>query len=199
MSLYEDMNGGRMKVLVACEFSGVVRDAFAERGHDAWSNDLLPCDAGGKHIVGDCMDAVRLGAWDVIVMHPPCTALAVSGNRWYGRGMPRHAERLDAIRWTVALWDLATSVCERVCMENPVGVLPMPATQYVQPWQFGHGETKRTGLWLHGLAPLVPTDVVDGREARVWRLPPSDDRWKLRSKTYSGIAQAMAEQWGVET
>lgn len=185
-----------MRVLVACEFSGVVRDAFQACGHDAWSNDLLPTEVSGNHIQGDCVDAIRSGQWDLIVMHPPCTALAVSGNRWYGRGMPKHQERIEAIEWTVNLWRLATNVCPRVCMENPVGVLPVRATQYVQPWQFGHGETKRTGLWLHGLPPLVPTNVVDGREARVHRMPPSDTRWMERSRTYQGIADAMAEQWG---
>jgi hypothetical protein len=185
-----------VRVLVACEFSGVVRDAFAARGHEAWSNDLLPSESGGRHIVGDCMDAITGSRWDVIVMHPPCTALAVSGNRWYGTGQPKHAERLAAIEWTMALWHTAVSVCPRVCMENPVGVLPIRATQYIQPWQFGHGETKRTGLWLHGLPPLVPTDVVEGREARIHRMPPSPDRWKERSRTFTGIAQAMATQWG---
>jgi len=185
-----------MRVLVACEFSGTVRDAFAACGHDAWSNDLLPSEAGGQHIVSDCIEVVQRGGWDLIVMHPPCTALSVSGNRWYGRGMPRNEERLAAIEWTMGLWRSAVNVCGRVCMENPVGVLPMPATQYIQPWQFGHGETKRTGLWLYGLPPLVATDVVDGREARIHRMPPGPDRWKERSRTYSGIAQAMATQWG---
>ena len=185
-----------MRVLVACEFSGTVRDAFAARGHDAWSNDVLACEGGGQHIRGDCVDAITSQAWDVIIMHPPCTALAVSGNRWYGKGQPRHDERIAAIEWTTALWFLATSVSPRVCMENPVGVLPIKATQYIQPWQFGHGETKRTGLWLHGLPPLMPTDVVDGREARIHKMPPSPTRGYDRSRTYPGIAAAMAQQWG---
>lgn len=185
-----------MRVLVACEFSGTVRDAFASRGHEAWSNDLLPCENGGRHIAGDCRDAIAAGPWDLIIMHPPCTALAVSGNRWYGRNMPRHAERVEAIRWTVALWELAVSCAPRVCMENPVGVIPMRATQYVQPWEYGHGEVKRTGLWLHNLPPLQPTNVVPGREARIHKMPPSPSRSMERSRTYSGIAEAMAEQWG---
>ena len=188
--------GGPVRVLVACEFSGVVRDAFAARGHDAWSNDLIPTERPGQHLQFDCREALLDGKWDLIVMHPPCTALAVSGNRWYGSGMPKHDERIAAIDWTISLWDEARSVCDRVCMENPVGVLPMKPTQYVQPWQFGHGETKKTGLWLHGLDPLVPTDIVHGREGRVWKMPPSETRWKERSRTYVGIAEAMADQWG---
>ena len=185
-----------MKVLVACEYSGKVREAFRKAGHDAWSNDLLPADDGSEfHIVGDCVDVIRRG-WDLIVMHPPCTALCVSGNRWYGRGMPKHEDRIAAIQWTMALWRLACEHSPRVAMENPVGVLPMPATQYVQPWQFGHGETKKTGLWLCGLPELQPTNVVDGRESRIHKMPPSADRWKIRSETYQGIADAMAAQWG---
>jgi hypothetical protein len=185
-----------MKVLVACEYSGTVRDAFLSRGHDAVSCDLLPTDVDGPHIQGDCIQAIRSRAWDLIIMHPPCTALAVSGNRWYGKGMPRHADRLQAIEWTENLWSLAKSRCDLVAMENPVGVLPFPPSQYIQPWQFGHGETKKTGLWLQGLPDLVPTNVVDGRDQRIWKLPPSADRWKIRSKTFQGIADAMASQWG---
>lgn len=184
-----------IRVLVACEFSGVVRDAFTARGHDAWSNDLLESQSPGNHIVGDVIDVIT-GGWDLIIMHPPCTALAVSGNRWYGNGMPLNEKRREAVRWTTGLWDRATAACDHVCMENPVGVLPIRPTQYVQPWQFGHGETKKTGLWLHGLPVLQPTNVVDGRVARVHRLPPSETRWMERSLTYQGIADAMAEQWG---
>jgi len=196
-----------MRVLIGCESSGTVREAFRALGHDAWSCDLLPADDGSPfHLQEDITSLLAMvspsrltaGAfdrWDLIIMHPPCTALCVSGNRWYGKGKPKHAERLKAIEWTVALWEQAVRVCPRVCMENPVGVLPMKATQWVQPWEFGHGETKRTGLWLHGLPLLRPTDIVEGREQRIWKLPPSADRWKIRSKTYQGIANAMAAQW----
>jgi hypothetical protein len=187
--------GGQVKVLVACEFSGIVRDAFASRGHSAVSCDLLPTERLGPHIQGDCMDAIGQQPWDIIIMHPPCTALAVSGNRWYGVGMPRHDERLAAMEWTMGLWETACAASPRVCMENPVGVLPVKPSQYVQPWQFGHGETKKTGLWLHGLPPLLPTNVVEGREGRVWKMAPSETRWMDRSRTYTGIAEAMAEQW----
>lgn len=185
-----------MKVLVACEYSGVVRDAFIRRGHDAISCDLLPTDAEGPHIQGDCVEVIESRQWDLIIMHPPCTALAVSGNRWYGVGMPKHQERLDAIKWTMGLWSLAKRHSTRVAMENPVGVLPVKPTQYIQPWQFGHGETKKTGLWLHNLPPLSATHVVEGREQRIWKLPPSADRWKIRSTTFRGIADALADQWG---
>lgn len=185
-----------MKVLIGCEFSGTVRDAFAKRKHDAWSNDLLKTEKPGNHILGDVFTAIASQKWDLIIMHPPCTALCVSGNRWYGRNMPKHDERKKAIQWTLALWSQAISVCDKVCMENPVGVLPLKPTQYVQPWQFGHGETKKTGLWLHGLCKLKSTKTVFGRENKVHKMPPSDDRWKKRSLTYSGIAKAMAEQWG---
>jgi hypothetical protein len=219
-----------MRVLIACESSGKVREAFRKLGHVAWSNDLLPADDGSEfHIQGDCVEAIELGieaetyngvefcdlsslekeqanedvlqkdrlGWDLIIMHPPCTALCVSGNRWYGRGMPKHQERLDSIKWTVELFGLAKQYAPMVAMENPVGVLPMPATQYIQPWQFGHGETKKTGLWLHNLPPLVPTNEVEGRENRIHKMPPSADRWKKRSETYQGIADAFAAQWGV--
>ena len=186
-----------MKVLIGCEYSGKVRDAFIRRGHDAVSCDLLETDSPGMHIVGDICDVIRGSIFDVIIIHPPCTALAVSGNRWYGAGMPKHQERINAIKWTVDLFDLAKQYARvGVCMENPVGVLPIKPTQYIHPWQFGHGETKKTGLWLHNLPPLEPTNGVEGREQRIWKLPPSDDRWKIRSTTYQGIADAMADQWG---
>lgn len=187
-----------MKVLVACEYSGKVRQAFRDRGHDAWSNDLLPADDGSEyHIQGDCSELIKSTDWDIIIMHPPCTALAVSGNRWYGDGMPKNQERKDAIEWTMALWNLAVRHARiGVCMENPVGVLPIKPSQYIQPWQFGHGETKKTGLWLSGLPDLEPTNIVNGREQRIWKLPPTEDRWKIRSETFQGVADAMADQWG---
>ena len=186
-----------MNVLIACEYSGAVRDAFIAKGHDAISCDLLPTDQPGPHIIGDCVPVIKQG-WDLIIMHPPCTALAVSGNRWYGEGMPLNLERKKSIEWTLHLWESAKANADRVCMENPVGVLThyIGKPQYIQPWQFGHGETKKTGLWLHNLPQLNPTKIVDGREQRVWKLPPSQDRWKIRSTTYQGVAKAMAEQWG---
>ncbi len=158
-----------MNVLVACEYSGVVRESFRSLGHDAWSNDLLPADDNSpNHIQGDCTAAIRSRKWDLIIMHPPCTALAVSGNAWYGSGMPKHDQRLEAIRWTVDLWNLATSVCAKVCMENPVGVLPIKPAQYVQPWQFGHAESKKTGLWLRGLPELKSTQLLDKPACGHW-------------------------------
>lgn len=189
------------KVLIACEYSGTVRDAFLRRGHDAISCDLLPTDVPGPHHQGDVIELLeRPSHWDLIIAHPECTKLCVSGNRWYGEGMPKYHERLKSAVWTEMFWELCKSRAPRVCFENPVGVLPrltgMGKPSYVQPWQFGHGETKKTGLWLHKLPPLVPTNVVEGREARVHKLPPSADRWKLRSTTYQGIAGAMASQWG---
>lgn len=193
-----------MNILVGCETSGEVREAFRDLDHVAYSCDLLPSDTGSPHhVVGDIMDVLQdpgsfpelPASWDIVIIHPPCTALCVSGNRYYGRGKPKHHLRLEAQKFTMELWDTAVQVCDRVAMENPVGVIPKKATQYIQPWQFGHGETKKTGLWLHGLPELVPTKVVEGREQRVWKMPPSPDRWKMRSKTYRGIAQAMAEQW----
>lgn len=185
-----------MRVLVACEYSGKVREAFRKLGHDAWSCDLLPADDGSEfHIQGDCVPVI-MQDWDLIIMHPPCTALCVSGNRWYGRGMPKHQERIDSIEWTTGLFELAKQRAKSVAMENPVGVLPMRPTQYIQPWQFGHGETKKTWLWLHNLKPLQPTDIVEGRENRIHKMPQSADRWKIRSETYQGIADAMAAQWG---
>lgn len=193
-----------MRVLVACEYSGKVREAFRRRGHEAYSCDLLEADdASPHHYRGDCWEVINLG-WDLIIMHPPCTALAVSGNAHYGTGMKRHRERLEAIDWTLALYAHAKENAPQVAMENPVGVLPIKATQYVQPYQFGHPESKKTGLWLHNLPPLVPTNNVKElwrtlpkKEAqRIHMLPPSADRWKIRSETYQGIADAMAGQWG---
>jgi hypothetical protein len=193
-----------MRVLIACEYSGKVREAFRKRGHEAYSCDLLEADDDSPHHYrGDCWDVIDLG-WDLIIMHPPCTALAVSGNAHYGAGMKRHGERLESIDWTLALYDHAKENAPRVAMENPVGVLPIKATQYVQPYQFGHPESKKTGLWLHNLPPLIDTDDVEAlwrtlpkKEAqRIHMLPPSADRWKIRSETYQGIADAMAQQWG---
>jgi hypothetical protein len=180
------------RVLVACEYSGVVRDAFRARGHDAMSCDLLPTDVPGPHYRGDVRDILGAG-WDLMVAHPPCTHLAVSGARHFHRKAQEQAEALAFVRL------LLDAPIPRVCVENPVSIISSRIRrpdQVIQPWQYGHGETKATCLWLRNLPPLIPTDVVDGREARVHRLPPSPDRWKLRSTTYAGIAAAMADQWG---
>jgi hypothetical protein len=182
-----------------------VREAFRKLGHEAWSNDLLPADDGSEyHLQMDCEEAITWDNWDLIIMHPPCTALAVSGNSTYAKGMPKHNERLRAIEWTTNLYNLAKKSCGKVCMENPVGVLPFKPTQYVQPWMFGHPESKKTGLWLHGLPKLGETNNVREEfdrlpkrdQQRLHYLPPSADRWKIRSKTFQGLADAMAAQWG---
>jgi len=196
-----------MRVLVACEYSGRVRDAFIALGHDAMSCDLLPTDVDGPHHQGDVYD--MLGQqWDLLIAHPPCTALTVAGNSTYGKGQPKYAERLASVQWTVALWEACKAASPRVCFENPVGVLPrlgeMQKPHYVQPYHFGHMEQKKTGLFLHGLPPLKPTNNVYNEmmklpknvRERLHYLPPSPDRWKIRSTTYQGIADAMAAQWG---
>jgi len=191
-----------LDILVGCEESQEVTKAFREMGHNAKSCDIVECSGGmpEHHYHMDIFKALDLKKWDIVILHPPCTKIVVSGNRWYGVGKHRHNERIEAVKWTQKLWDKATSVCERVALENPVGVLNtlgnFPKPDYIQPWQFGHGETKKTGFWLYGLEPLNPTDIVQGREQRIWKMPPSEDRCKLRSKTYSGIAKAMAIQWG---
>lgn len=191
-----------MRILIGCELSGVVRRAFRAKGHKAYSCDLKPSDdASVYHLQMHIFDAIDQTAWDLIIMHPPCTALAVCGNRTYGLNRDKspkekHYLRIEAIEWTIKLWDYARDHCPRVCMENPVGVLPIEPTQYIQPWQFGHGETKKTGLWLFNLPKLKPTNIVEGREPRVHRMSPSKDRAKMRSQTYQGIADAMVGQWG---
>jgi hypothetical protein len=183
-----------MRVLIGCEFSGVVREAMRRRGHDAVSCDLLPAEDGSPHHVQADVLTLLADGWDLAVFHPPCTRLTVAGARWF-KG--REDEQAAAIAFAEALW---SAPIPRVALENPIGVLSTRSrlgkpSQIIQPWQFGHGETKATCLWLRGLPPLVPTNVVSGRAARVHRLPPSPDRWKLRSRTYQGIADAMAEQW----
>ena len=188
-----------MKVLVACEFSGIVRDAFKAKGHDAWSCDLLPTERPGQHIQGDIL-GVLLGNdfddCDLMIAHPPCTRICNSGVRWL-------KER--------NLWEDLDNACDffnalqgmniPTCIENPIphkyavekiGMY----NQLIQPWQFGHGETKATCLWLSGLPRLKPTNIVDGRDGRIWKMPPSKDRSMNRSRTFQGIADAMAEQWG---
>lgn len=183
-----------MKVLVACEYSGRVRDAFIAAGHTALSCDLLPTEVPGPHYQGDVFDVIADG-WDLMICHPPCTHLAVSGARHFAakRASGVQAVALDFVR------RLLSAPVPRIALENPVSIISSQVRkpdQVIHPWQFGHGETKATCLWLVGLPPLVPTNVVSGREARCHRLPPSPDRWKERSRTYPGIAQAMASQWG---
>lgn len=197
-----------MRVLVGCETSGIVRRAFAARDHDVWSCDLLPAEDGSnRHIVGDVRDLLSDG-WDLLaVMHPPCTRLCNSGVRWLSVPPPgktadqMQVELRDGADLFSACWN---APIDRIAVENPVMHRHAKAlirnyqapAQSVQPWQFGHGETKRTCFWLKGLPPLVPTNIVEGREARVHRMPPSPDRWKERSRFYPGIAAAMADQWG---
>lgn len=192
-----------MRVLVACEYSGVVRDAFARRGHFAMSCDLLDTESLGLHWKGDVTQVLDMG-WDLMIAHPPCTYLARSGMRWLKdqpplrSGKPVGADRRALLDESLAFFQrLMEAPIVRKCIENPKSFLiPWPATQYIQPWQFGHGETKETGLWLTNLPPLVPTNVVEGREAKVHKMSPGDHRAKMRSLTYQGIADAMADQWG---
>jgi hypothetical protein len=181
-----------MRVLVACEYSGRVRDAFRKLGHDAISCDMLPTDADGPHHQGDVTELMHMG-WDLMIAHPPCTHLAVSGSRWFKDKVKEQAEAL------VFVQTLMDAPIPRIAIENPISVISSrirKPDQIIQPWQFGHGETKATCLWLKGLPKLEPTNIVEGREARVHRMPPSPDRWKERSRTYQGIAEAMAAQWG---
>mgnify|MGYP001590692928 FL=1 len=181
-----------MKILIACEFSGAVRDAFLARGHNAWSCDILPTEKPGPHIKGDVLPVIYEG-WDMMIAFPPSTHLCVSGARWFKNKEREQAEALDFVR------AIMTAPIQRIAIENPIGVISTKIRkpdQIIQPWQFGHGETKATCLWLKGLPPLKPTNVVSGRESRIHKMPPSANRGKERSRTYSGIAAAMAEQWG---
>lgn len=180
-----------MRVLIACEFSGIVRDAFIARGHDAVSCDLLPSERPGPHYIENVLSILENG-WDMMIGHPPCTHLAVSGARWF---KDKQVEQLDAL-WFVR--QLMNAPIERICIENPISIISSrirKPDQIIQPWMFGHGETKATCLWLKNLSLLRPTNIVEGREHKIWKMPPSEDRQKLRSKTYQGIAEAMANQW----
>lgn len=180
-----------MRVLVACEYSGTVRDAFLAAGHEAMSCDLLPTDVPGPHHQGDVREVIGDG-WDLMVAHPPCTHLAVSGARWFTEKQAEQAEALEFVRF------LLVAPIPMIAVENPVSIISSrirKPDQIIQPWQFGHGETKATCLWLKNLPKLKPTNVVSGREARVHRMPPGPDRWKERSRTYPGIAAAMVRQW----
>ena len=191
-----------MKVLVACEYSGIVREAFALKGHDAWSCDLLPTDQpSDKHIQGDVLEIIN-NDWNLIIAHPPCTHLSVSGAaRWAEK--VADGRQQAAIKFVEDIWN---ANCPFIAIENPVGALSSrsklgKATQYIQPYEFGHAEQKKTGLWLKGLPKLIPTDVIDvsnlpdNQRQRLHYLPPSKDRWKIRSTTFQGIADAMADQW----
>jgi hypothetical protein len=196
-----------MRVLVACEFSGVIRDAFAARGHNAVSCDLLPSESPGSHVIADVLDILNASPqWDLMIAHPPCQYLSNSGARWLYKG--GKGQRRDPVRWMAmceaSRFFSALLDCKipRIAVENPIQHryarhrIGMHWTQQIQPWQFGHGETKATCLWLRGLPLLVPTDIVSGRTPRVHHASPGPDRWKERSRTLPGIAKAMAEQWG---
>lgn len=182
-----------MRVLVACEFSGVVRDAFIARGHDAMSCDLLPTEAPGPHYQGDVRDVLHF-PWDLMIAHPPCTHTAVSGARHFAEKW-RDGRQAAAVSFFM---ELVRAPIPRMAIEQPISIMSRlyrKPDQIVHPWQFGHGETKATCFWLKNLPGLSPTNIVAGRAARVHRMPPSADRWRERSRTYQGIADAMAAQW----
>jgi hypothetical protein len=195
-----------MRVLVACEFSGRVRDAFIHAGHDAWSCDLLPGEGVHKHrhLHEDVLPVLLDSSWDLMIAHPPCDHIAVSGARWF-KQKRADGRQQKAIRFFMAL---ATAPIPRICVENPVCIMSSEwrkPDQIIQPWEYGHPEAKKTCLWLKNLSLLAPTNVLELPESGRWsnqtpsgqnKLGPSDDRWKLRSTTYTGIAAAMADQWG---
>jgi hypothetical protein len=199
-----------MKILIACEFSGIVRAAFAQRGHDAWSCDILPTEQPGNHIVGNALEYLDDG-WDMLIAHPPCTYLTNAGVRHLHDHVTskngNKSKVSGSARW-VAMFEAAEffnafmqSSIPKICTENPIPhkysrALIGRYTQLIQPWQHGHGETKATCLWLKGLPNLTPSNIVEGRESRIHHMAPSKNRSKLRSITYQGIANAMASQWG---
>jgi hypothetical protein len=200
---------GGLRVLIGCEFSGIVRDAFRARGHDAWSCDLKPTERPGPHFQCDLFDVIGRG-WDLLIAHPPCTHLSLSGARWcvdhwvknkrrgdwWWDGTEKRRQRAEAVEF---FRRVLNAPIPRVCVENPMSVastLVEPFTQEIQPWQFGHGEQKTTWLWLRNLPPLVPTNIVAGREQTCWKMTPDKDRGAKRSVTYPGVANAMADQWG---
>lgn len=187
-----------MRVAVICEFSGVVRDAFTRHGHSAASFDLLATESQGEHYIGDVTEYPQefWKQFDLAICHPPCTHLAVSGARWFKDKLDEQGKALEFVRY---LMDLPI---QKIAIENPISIISShirKPEQIIQPWQFGHGETKATCLWLKNLPPLRPTNIVDGRVNRVHRLPPGENRWKERSRTFPGIAEAMAQQWGQAT
>lgn len=187
----------KMEILVLCEESQVVTKAFRAKGHYAYSCDLLPCSGGHPefHLQIDMFIAMELKRWDIIILHTPCTFTAICGNRWYWDS----PLRLEGVKLCKDSWDAACRVCDKVALEQPKTIMQRyigQKTQVIHPWQFGHGETKETWLWLKGLPELKPTDIVEGREQRIWKMPPGRERAKERSKTYSGIGKAMAQQWG---
>lgn len=181
-----------MRVLIACEFSGIIREAFSKLGHNAYSCDILPSEIPGNHYQCDVRD-ILIDNWDLMIAHPPCTHLAVSGARWFKNKQKEQAEALAFVEL------LMNAPIERIAIENPISIISSrirKPDQVIQPWQFGHGETKATCLWLKNLPKLQPTNIVNGREQRIWRIPPGENRWKERSRTFEGIARAMANQWG---
>ncbi len=181
-----------MKILIACEYSGIVREAFSKLGHDAWSCDILETEIPGNHLQCDVREIIG-DSWDMMIAHPPCTHLAVSGARWFKDKKVEQAEALEFVRL------LLNAPIEKIALENPISIISShirKPDQIIQPWQFGHGETKATCLWLQNLPKLQPTNIVEGREQRIWKMPPGENRWKERSRTFEGIAQAMANQWG---
>ena len=190
-----------MALLIGCEESGVLTTAFRKAGYEAYSCDILDTRGEARwHYPRDIINLLELGGkWDLIILHPDCTALSLSGNRWYGRGMPMNQKRIDAIKWTRKLWQLAKEHSPRVALENPTSVifrfLDAPVC-YVHPYEHGHGEQKKTGFALHNLPPLIPSDLVEGREQRIWKMGPSPTRKRDRSVTYQGIADAIVDQWG---
>lgn len=179
------------KILIACEYSGIVREAFKSKGHDVTSCDLLPTDIPGKHYQGDVLDIIN-NAWDIMIAFPPCTHLCISGARWFKDKQYEQKEALDFVLM------LMNANIPKIAIENPIGIISTKIRkpdQIIQPWMFGHGETKATCLWLKNLKPLTPTNIVEERYPRIHYMQPSKDRSKLRSKTYEGIAKAMSEQW----
>ncbi len=197
------MNPKHINILIGCECSGAIRSRFRDAGFNAFSCDLKPSeDNSPYHFQEDVREAVVAMQWDLILLHPDCTSMAVSGNRFYARGTPGYAKRLGSIDWTLGLWQLAKDNSHRVALENPVSVIFSRLKSvgvevfYLQPWQHGHGECKATGFALHNLPAITPTNIVEGREQRVWKMGPSDTRKADRSRTYPGIAQAIVDQWG---
>jgi len=182
-----------VNILIACEFSGIVRDAFKEKGHYAVSCDLLSTERVGNHIIGDVRKEINFKKFDLMIAHPPCTHLAVSGARWFEKKIKEQKEAIEFFMYLINV------PIKYICIENPISIMSTvykKPDQIIQPWQYGHGETKKTCFWLKNLPKLKETNIVNGRDDRVHKMGPSKMRWKNRSRTYKGIADAMADQWG---